>query len=167
MAAPGGLGRADAQDVAEEPSVTLIEAMRLAASRDGIAREYATGFAITFETGVPTLLRARSDRLDWSDAVVETFLTILAAAPDTHIARRGGAARAAEVSDLAGRAISAGGVRSTSGREAIQAMDAALRDPGNVGNPGTSADLTAAAIFVALLHGGWETGHGGRDAATR
>ena len=30
------------QDVAGDPDVTLIEAMRLAAHRDGIAREYAT-----------------------------------------------------------------------------------------------------------------------------
>ena len=41
-ASPGGLGRAEAQDVADEPTMTLLEAMRLAADRDGIAREYAT-----------------------------------------------------------------------------------------------------------------------------
>jgi len=35
------------------------------------------------------------------------------------------------------------------------------------GNPGTTADLTAASIFVVLLSGGWKTSHGGRDAATR
>ena len=34
-------------------------------------------------------------------------------------------------------------------------MDRRLRDPHNVGNPGTTADLTAAAIFVVLLCGGW------------
>ena len=37
-AAPGGLGRAEAQDVADEPTMTLLEVMRLAADRDGIAR---------------------------------------------------------------------------------------------------------------------------------
>ena len=59
-ARPGGLGRSDAQDVASEPDVTLLDAMRLAADRDGIAREYATGFAATFELGAPTLARARA-----------------------------------------------------------------------------------------------------------
>ena len=39
QAAPGGLGRAEAQDVANEPTVTLLDTMRLAADRDGIARE--------------------------------------------------------------------------------------------------------------------------------
>src|SRR5206468_5886184 len=65
-AAPGGLGRVEAQDVANEPDVTLLEAMRLAAGRDGIAREYATAFEVTFGTGVPALDRARRDGLSWS-----------------------------------------------------------------------------------------------------
>ena len=60
-ARPGGLGRSDTQDVASEPDVTLLEVMRLAADRDGIAREYATAFAVTFERGSPTLSRARAD----------------------------------------------------------------------------------------------------------
>jgi len=83
---PGGLGRAANQDVAREPTLPLREVMRLAADRDGIAREYDTTFAATFDTGVPALRQARADGLGWDDAVVETFLTLLAAAPDTHIA---------------------------------------------------------------------------------
>ena len=102
LASPGGLGRADAQDVADEPTVTLLEVMRLAADRDGIAREYATAFDVTFGTGVPALDRPRgATDCSWDDAVVETFLTLLAAAPDTHIARRGGAAVAAAVTERA------------------------------------------------------------------
>jgi triphosphoribosyl-dephospho-CoA synthase len=154
-AAPGGLGRVEAQDVANEPDVTLLEAMRLAAGRDGIAREYATAFEVTFGTGVPALDRARRDGLSWSDAVLETFLTLLAAAPDTHVARRGGSALAEEVSRRARAVLDAGGVRSAAGRHAIDAMDVALRGDRHTGNPGTTADLTAAAIFVVLLAGGW------------
>jgi triphosphoribosyl-dephospho-CoA synthetase len=33
-------------------------------------------------------------------------------------------------------------------------FDASLRDPGNRRNPGTTADLTAAAIFVQLVETG-------------
>jgi triphosphoribosyl-dephospho-CoA synthase len=154
-AAPGGLGRAEAQDVADEPTMTLLEVMRLAADRDGIAREYATAFEVTFETGAPVLDRARRDWLSWDDAVVETFLTLLAAAPDTHVARRGGAAIAAGVSQRARAALAAGGVRSAAGQRAIDEMDRGLRDARNTANPGTAADLTAAAIFVVLLSGGW------------
>ena len=155
LANPGGLGRATEQDVAHEPTVTLLEAMRLAADRDGIAREYATTFATTFETAVPALLRARRDSLHWRDAVVETYLTIVAAGPDTHVARRGGKRLAGEVARMARAALAAGGVRSDAGRRAIDAMDDSLRDPANLANPGTSADLTAAAIFVTMVVRGW------------
>ena len=53
LARAGGLGRVDAQDVSEEPTATLREVMSLAAGRDAIAREYATGFATTFDLAVP------------------------------------------------------------------------------------------------------------------
>jgi triphosphoribosyl-dephospho-CoA synthase len=154
-AAPGGLGRAQTQDVADEPTMTLLDVMRLAADRDGIAREYATAFEATFNTGAPALDRARRDGLAWDDAIVETFLTLLAAAPDTHVARRGGATVAAEVSRQARTALAEGGVRSAAGRRAIDDMDLRLRDARNAVNPGTTADLTAAAIFVVLLGGGF------------
>jgi len=153
LAAPGGLGRAQAQDVADEPTLSLVEVMRLAAGRDGIAHEYASTFAVTFEAGVPALQAARRAALSWDDAVVETFLTLLAAAPDTHVARRAGDAMAADVSRRARVALDAGGVRSEPGRHAIAEMDRALRDGRHTRNPGTTADLTTAAIFVVLLDG--------------
>ncbi len=162
-ARPGGLGREDAQDVADEPTLPLLEVMGLAAHRDGVAREYATSFEVTFETGAPVLDRARREGLDWDDAIVETFLTLLAAAPDTHVARRGGAALAAEVSRQAATALGAGGVRSAAGRRAIDEMDRGLRDARHTANPGTTADLTAAAIFVVLLG----TTHGGCHGSPR
>jgi triphosphoribosyl-dephospho-CoA synthase len=181
LASPGGLGLAESQDIAAEPTVSLVEAMRLAAHRDGVAREYATAFETTFGLGVPVLEQARRDGLPWDDAVVETFLKLLAEAPDTHVARRGGDATAKAVSERAQRVLRAGGVRSAAGRSAIDEMDRAIRDASsplgasafagasadrsarqaNIGNPGTTADLTAAAIFVALLHGRLEGDHAG------
>jgi triphosphoribosyl-dephospho-CoA synthase len=172
-AAPGGLGSVGEEDLSGEPTRTLVDVMRLAAARDGIAREYAAAFEMTFLTSVPALERARRDGLSWSDATVETFLTLLSASPDTHIARRGGAALAVDVTRQAREALDAGGVRSAEGRAAIDAMDRALRGSRHRGNPGTTADLTAAAIFVLLLHGGWHAvpgepaPGGGRDAAPR
>lgn len=155
LAHPAGLGRAEAQDVANEPTVPLREAMALAAGWDGIAREYATDFATTFEIGAPALERARRDGLAWSDAVVETYLTLLAAAPDTHIARKLGPAAAADVSAAAREALQAGGVRTGTGRDAIARLDHDLRDAHNARNPGTTADLTTASLHVVLLGGGW------------
>jgi triphosphoribosyl-dephospho-CoA synthase len=152
---PGGLGQVPSQDVAHEPTVSLLEAMALAADRDDVAREYATGFATTFEIGAPAVVQARRDGLSWDDAVIETFLTLLANRPDTHIARRAGAGRAADVSSRARAVVAAGGVRTVDGRRMIETLDRALREDGSLLNPGTTADLTAAALFVMLAAGGW------------
>jgi triphosphoribosyl-dephospho-CoA synthetase len=51
--------------------------------------------------------------------------------------------------------VALGGVRSAEGRRAIEDMDATLRDGRNTANPGTTADLTAAALFAFLVAGGW------------
>jgi triphosphoribosyl-dephospho-CoA synthase len=156
-AAPGGLGRSEAQDVAEQPTMTLVEVMRLAADRDLIAREYSTAFQITFETAVPFMDTARQDGLTWDAAIVETFLMLLDRNLDTHVVRRGGLTLAQDVSRRARVALAAGGVRTPAGRAMVARMDDALRGPGNTANPGTTADLTAAAIFVVLLGGGWRS----------
>ena len=166
LAQPGGLGRTEAQDVAGTPTVTLTQAMTLAAHRDAVAREYTTAFALTFETGAPALATARAAGLDWRDAIVECFLVLLAASPDTLIGRKLGEDAAALVSRRAREVLDAGGVRTATGRAAVAALDRELRDGRNRHNPGTTADLTAVAIFVALLGGerpGARTEHGQRE----
>jgi triphosphoribosyl-dephospho-CoA synthase len=155
MARPGGLGSSASEDVSAAPTVTLREAMALAASRDNVAREYATDFAATFEIGVPALRAARSAGLGWSEATVETFLRVLATMPDTLIARKLGKAAAASVSRRAREVEDAGGVRTEAGRDALEAFDDELRSPNNAYNPGTTADLTCAALFVVILEDGW------------
>jgi triphosphoribosyl-dephospho-CoA synthase len=154
-ARPGGLGSAPSEDVAASPSVTLRAAMALAAERDGVAREYATDFATTFEIGAPALRDARADGLGWSDATVAAYLRILAERPDTHIARKLGADAAGAVSRRAREVEQAGATRTDAGRRALAAFDAELRTPTNDRNPGTTADLTCAALFVVILEGGW------------
>jgi triphosphoribosyl-dephospho-CoA synthase len=155
-ARPGGLGQARREDVAAAPSVSLKDAMGLAAERDAIAREYVTDFALTFETGVPAVREARQNGLPWSDAVVEAYLAILSDVPDTHIARKLGLGDALAISRRAAVVRAAGGTRSDEGRQAIELFDAELRDPRNRRNPGTTADLTCAAVFVVILEGGWD-----------
>ena len=153
---PGGLGEATAEDVSETPSVTLREAMGLAADRDAIAREYITDFALTFDVGVPALRRAREEGLPWIDATVDTYLALLDSTADTHIARKLGRTEAEAVSLRAREVLNAGGIRTEAGRQALAELDSDLRDPRNRRNPGTTADLTCAAIFVVILEGGWE-----------
>ena len=155
LAAPRGLGRAPDQDVAGTPTATLRDVMALAVERDAIAREYASDFRTTFELGAPALRAALADRLPWRDAVVEAYLTLLAAAPDSHIARKLGLPAAITVQQRGKSVLDTGGVRTAAGREAIAALDGELRDEANTLNPGATADLTAAAIYLVLLEGGW------------
>jgi triphosphoribosyl-dephospho-CoA synthase len=148
------MGKVDAQDLGSKPTVTLREAMRLSAERDAVAREYVTDFAVTFELTVPALEAALGAGLGWLEAAAETFLTLLAQRPDTLIARKLGPEAAARVTEQAHAAWTAGGVRTPEGREALLEFDASLRDAQNSRNPGTTADLTAAALFVVLLDRG-------------
>jgi triphosphoribosyl-dephospho-CoA synthase len=155
-ARPGGLGEAAAEDVSNPPSVSLREAMALAAERDAIAREYVTDFALTFDVGVPALRAALDEDLSWGEASVDAYLRLLDASPDTHIGRKLGSREAEAVSVRAREVLKAGGTRTAAGRTALARLDAELRDPRNRRNPGATADLTCAAIFVVILEGGWD-----------
>jgi triphosphoribosyl-dephospho-CoA synthase len=155
LAAPSGLGATAAQDVAGSPTVTLREAMALAADRDSVAREYVTDFGITFSLGAPALRAALTEGLAWTDAVVDAYLAVLAQVPDSHVARKLGPAAAEAISGQAREVRALGGGRTAAGRAALAALDAELRDDRNTRNPGTSADLTAAAICVVILEDGW------------
>ena len=152
IASPGGRGRSETMDVREtHPEGTLRDAMCEARERDAVAREYATCFEITFAIGCPTLADVWRRGGTLSDAIVQTALTVLARIPDTLIARKEGFETAQQVSKRAQRVLDAGGVFSQPGREAIEAFDLALRDDRHRLNPGTTADLTTASIFVFLV----------------
>ena len=153
LAGAGGLDEPVEHDVRDEPRVTLREAMAAAAQRDTIAGEYVSDHAVTFELGLPALSDALEDGLRPRDAAVELALRLLAAVPDTLIARKRGAEAAGRVAADARRVLTAGGVRSPRGRTALAEFDASLRRDGNALNPGTTADLVTAVLFVALLEG--------------
>jgi len=152
-AGAGGLDEPVEHDVRDAPTVALREAMAIAAGRDSVASEYATGFTITFDIGLPALRRALAEGLGPRPATVEAFLELLAAVPDTLIARKRGADAARRVSEGAAEVLAAGGVRGAAGRAALETFDAALRGDGNALNPGTTADLVTAVLFVGLLEG--------------
>lgn len=151
LAQPGGLGQAMQADVTEEPSVTLYQAMDLARERDSIAREYVTDFAITFEIGCPALHEAWRATDKPASAIVQTYLTLLSRVPDTLIARKRGMEIAIQVSRLATETLAMGGMLTPQGQDALADLDRTLRDERHTLNPGTTADLTTAAVFLFLL----------------
>ena len=167
LAEPGGLGRVRQQDVRRAPTASLLACMRLAAARDAVAREYASGFETTFEVGLPCLRRLRDRHVPLPIAVAQTYLTILGRRPDTLIARRHGAGRARAVSRAAARAMQAGGLLAARGRRLAEVLDRRLRSAHPPLNPGASADLTAAVVFVWLLEQGDPQDAGGGGTALR
>ncbi len=156
LAHPGGMGRVEKYDISEEEEVdiTLREAMWLAKDRDSIAKEYVTNFEKTFEFGYPCLMRYWMESHKLLDSIVQTYLSILAEVPDTQIRRINGPAVAEDASQRAKRALKLGGVFSAQGRKAVRELDRFLREEDDGLNPGTTADLVTASLFVALLSGG-------------
>jgi triphosphoribosyl-dephospho-CoA synthase len=153
LAAPGGLGRVDEQDVSQAPTQTLRQVMALAADRDLIARQYTNDFKDVFEFGVPALERGLAATGTLEDAIIACHLHWLACYPDSLIARKCGVAVALEASQRAAGVITARGPNSTANRNTLSDLDAWLRADGHRRNPGTSADLVAASLFVALRKG--------------
>ncbi|MBT8368217.1 MAG: triphosphoribosyl-dephospho-CoA synthase, partial [Deltaproteobacteria bacterium] len=87
------------------------------------------------------------------DSIVQTFRTILAQVPDALIARKNGLAVAEQVTQSAKKVLERGGILSAEGREETHHFDRAVRDARHRLNPGTTADLVAAVLFVFLTDG--------------
>jgi len=154
LAQPGGLGQVSSQDVQEIPTVTLREAMQLAAERDRIAEQYITDFRLVFQAR-EKLSQLFSESVDWETAVITLHVWILSQWPDTLIARKCGWELANEVTLRAKHVMQAGDHEGQGGLdpEKLAEFDAWLRVDGHRRNPGTTADLVAATLFAALRDG--------------
>ena len=86
-------------------------------------------------------------------AVIYCHLHLLATCPDSLIARKRGAPEAAEASRRAQTVLAKGWPQIELGWEALADLDAWLRAEGNRRNPGTTADLVTASLFIALREG--------------
>jgi triphosphoribosyl-dephospho-CoA synthase len=153
LAAPGGLGRSAEQDVRDEPTLPLRQVMALAADRDLVARQYAGGFRDILDDGVPALQRGLDQTASVEGAIIFCHLHLMANHPDSLIARKQGRAEAEEAGRRARAALEAGWPHTPAGRAALAELDAWLRASGHRRNPGTTADLVTACLFVALRGG--------------
>lgn len=154
LANPGGLGKSEAADVAEPPSLGLVEAMRIAAPKDRIAANYISGFTDIFDDHLPrlrtieTAAHAREIHHDW--VVTTLHLDMLARHPDSHIRRKFGMEAAAHVQALARSVCAAmGPVATPDMLDRLRKLDALLKSSG--WNPGTTADFVVATLFADAL----------------
>jgi len=150
LANPGGLGRAREEDVSGEPTRPLRGVMALAAERDLVARQYANGYMEVRTVGVPVLQAGLVTLGSLEGAIIHAHLTLLAHHPDTLIARKRGLAEATEASRRAAGVLSSGWPATAEGRWALAELDAWLRMEGHQRNPGATADLLTAALFLLL-----------------
>ena len=123
-----------------ERGLTLLRIMEHSEEHDMISREWVNGFART-RNAADLLHAAGCGR----EAVVEAFLRLLAEEADTFIMKEHGPLVAEEVRRRAGEVLA--------GREDLAAFDAGCIARGI--NPGSTADLIIAGIYVALGEG-WE-----------
>jgi triphosphoribosyl-dephospho-CoA synthase len=126
--------------IIRDHDLTLLDVMRHSAANDMVAREWVTGFRLT-RRGADLLKQFGPGR----QAIVNTFLTLLASEPDTFIIKKHGTAVAQEILLIARDVLD--------GKRSLEDFDADCieRDI----NPGSTADIIIASIFVALGEG-WQ-----------
>ncbi len=159
LANPGGMGKVknfdvmncEAREELAKRDMTFYDIMKLSAKRDRIAEELTTGMKIIFETGYPTLKQTHKGTRDIRSAIIQTYLVLLSRFPDTLIARKSGFEIADKVTKYAERVLKAGGILTAEGKEEIRVFDTYLYS--HKLNPGTTADLIAGSLMIALLDG--------------
>ena len=151
LAAPGGLGASQENDVHAPARVNLHEAMRGAAERDLIAKQYVSYYKDVFEIGV---FRYNEKLNRWHDpawAMVAVFTGFLSKFPDSHVERKHGTRFngmiAETMMDLDARLLAAAHPNFLIDR--LYRIDSEFKTAGI--NPGTTADLSVASVLAAAL----------------
>ncbi len=154
IADAGGMGDQDEYDVASdnaknelrENKQTMYDVLKISAPWDMLAREMTSDMPAVFEIGYPTYHKLKEEK-SLNDACVLTFLTILSQVPDTLISRKYGSDEAMKISLMTRDLLK---LRDADDFDVkLQEFDDYLFE--NHYNPGTTADLTAASIFVSNL----------------
>lgn len=161
IAKPSGLGKVSDLDVNSldstrrilDEGITLHQIFKIASTYDTICSEWVNNYPVTFDLAYPYLVEQTRKSKDTSQAVIQTFLKVLAEHPDTFIARKTSWERAKEVSTKANHILELGGLETPLGQEGLEKFDRELRLEGNLLNPGTTADLIAAALALCILSG--------------
>lgn len=154
IADAGGMGDQDEYDVASDSAKqelrdngqTMYDVLKISAPWDMLAREMTSDMPAVFEIGYPTYHSLRDEKTK-NEACVLTFLIILSQVPDTLISRKYGSDEALKISMMTRDLLKLKDSDDFSVR--LKEFDDYLFE--NKYNPGTTADLTAASVFVSYL----------------
>jgi len=153
LAAPGGMGEVSDMDISGEAPADLLAAMRAAADRDLVARQYVEDFRLILDEITPAIVAGRARGWSLTDSIVHTHVSLIAEHGDSLIQRKSGAETAGRASTIAKQVLAAGQPGDEDYFAALADFDFWLRSDGNRRNPGTTADLIAAALFAGLRDG--------------
>ncbi|MBU6236709.1 MAG: triphosphoribosyl-dephospho-CoA synthase [Planctomycetes bacterium] len=145
---PGGLGTAETMDVLGPPPESLFSAMQLAADRDDVALQYCNGYQ-QVATCAQILQSPDFRSMLLPDAIRRLQVIMMAERVDSLIARKCGLPFGLNVQSQAIEVLQSGPYGSERFESNWSAFDVFLRGDGNRRNPGTTADLIAAALYVA------------------
>ena len=157
---PSGLGTAPRLDVNDPDSVSrilaektsLYQVFKIAESYDTVCSEWVNNYPITFDFAYPFLNEQIRNARESNEAIIHTFLRVLAEYPDTFITRKVGLEKSKEVSWKA-KEILQSGIATEKGKEQLDEFDKELRRSSNLLNPGTTADIIATALALCVLGG--------------
>ncbi|MCH2181943.1 MAG: triphosphoribosyl-dephospho-CoA synthase [Mariniblastus sp.] len=153
LAQPGGMRPVAVSDIDGPAPPDILEAMALAADRDLVARQYRDNYRTVFDEVVPALLTGRLKFNNLREAIVYAHVFILSRYGDSLIARKCGEETSLQAQGLARLAVEAVENGGESYARALGDLDFWLRSDGHRRNPGTTADLIAAGLMVALGNG--------------
>jgi triphosphoribosyl-dephospho-CoA synthase len=151
----GGMGEAPKADVFKDTpaDLNLVDAMRIAAEVDLVARQYTNNFADVLADTAELIAEGIERGWSLSDSIVHAHLRHLAKHGDSLIHRKCGAQASDEARERAGLVLAAGEPGDDDFVRAATDFDSWLRADGHRRNPGTSADFIAAGLFVLLRDG--------------
>ncbi len=150
----GNLDKVDEGDIRDKADMTLYQSMKLAEDRDNIAFEYINDFKIIFEFAYPRFVQNDIQLDSINSAIIKTYLEILAEYPDSLIARKSGINKAEEVSNMAKKLLKDIKSETDLFSRKVSEFDNYLRNQTVKLNPGTTADLITAVIFLRILFEG-------------
>ncbi len=155
----GGLAAVEKYDVNDVGSVPnrILDAMEMASDRDMVAKQYCCGFKDVIEFVLPAIEEGvrRFGRI--SDGIVWAHVKTMAQFPDSLIGRKLGDSVARKSSALAAQCLE----QLTSADDddfwrSVGDLDFWLRSDGHRRNPGTTADLITAALYVGVANDRFE-----------
>jgi triphosphoribosyl-dephospho-CoA synthase len=146
VAKPGGMGKRDEMDIDGPAPDDLLAAMQVASQEDLVALQYVTDFALVFDVAEMIAQEVDAGRT-LTDAIIHGQLRLLSQHPDSLIQRKCGREVALQATTRA-NAILELEAGSAPYYAALDDFDFWLRSDANRRNPGTTADLIAAGLFV-------------------